>query len=86
MTATCRHCGPVWMCESADFLACPWCVNRLMDKPTPRPSPVRCGDCAHFQREGFYPKLSVVPRGCVLSAGHLTASLASDSCLLSRAQ
>ena len=48
--ATCKRCGPIWLWFSGKVLGCPWCWNRLRDKPIPRPSSVRCGDCIHFER------------------------------------
>ncbi len=48
--ATCKHCGPVWLWIAGDVLGCPWCRNRLNDRPIPRPVSVRCGNCQHFKR------------------------------------
>ncbi|MCP5408340.1 MAG: hypothetical protein H6963_03460 [Chromatiaceae bacterium] len=48
--ATCEHCGPVWLWFSGSVLGCPWCWNRVADKPIPRPSTVQCGECIHFER------------------------------------
>lgn len=48
--AFCKHCGPVWLFTAQDVIACPWCVNGEKDRPIPRPSPIRCSDCAHFTR------------------------------------
>lgn len=48
--ATCKHCGPVWLWFSGEVLGCPWCWNRVADRPIPRPCSVRCGDCIHFER------------------------------------
>ncbi len=48
--ATCKHCGPIWLWFSGEMLGCPWCWNRAVDKPIPRPCPVHCGDCIHFGR------------------------------------
>ena len=48
--ATCKHCGPVWLWFSGEVLGCPWCWNRAADNPIPRPDPVKCGDCIHFDR------------------------------------
>jgi hypothetical protein len=48
--ATCKHCGPIWLWFSGEVLGCPWCWNRAAGKPIPRPYPVRCGDCVHFNR------------------------------------
>jgi len=38
--ATCLHCGPIWSWFSGEVLGCPWCWNRVADKPIPRPHPV----------------------------------------------
>ena len=46
--AECQHCGPVWSWRPGEVEGCPWCRNRLYEKPIPRPVPVRCGDCFHF--------------------------------------
>ena len=46
--AECRQCGPIWSWRPGEVEGCPWCRNRLSDKPIPRPVPVRCGDCLHF--------------------------------------
>ncbi|QBQ56114.1 hypothetical protein [Nitrosococcus wardiae] len=48
--ASCQHCGPVWLWFSGEVQGCPWCWNRIANRPIPRPQPVRCGGCAHFQR------------------------------------
>lgn len=48
--ATCKHCGPVWLWVSGEFLGCPWCWNRASDKPIPRPCSIHCGNCIHFKR------------------------------------
>jgi len=48
--ATCKHCGPIWLWFSGEVLGCPWCWNRVADKPIPRPCSVYCGDCIHFER------------------------------------
>jgi hypothetical protein len=48
--ATCKHCGPIWLWFSGEVLGCPWCWNRVADKPIPRPCSVQCGDCIHFER------------------------------------
>lgn len=48
--ATCKHCGPIWLWFPGEVLGCPWCWNRVADKPIPRPSSVHCGDCIHFER------------------------------------
>jgi hypothetical protein len=48
--ATCQHCGPIWLSVSGHFSGCPWCRNRLNNKPIPRPCSVHCGDCIHFER------------------------------------
>ncbi|MCG7867617.1 MAG: hypothetical protein JAY74_14810 [Candidatus Thiodiazotropha taylori] len=46
--ATCKHCGPIWLWFPGEVLGCPWCWNRVADKPIPRPSAVHCSDCNHF--------------------------------------
>lgn len=48
--ATCKHCGPIWLWFSGEVLGCPWCWNRVADKPIPRPCSVYCGNCIHFER------------------------------------
>ena len=48
--ATCKRCGPVWLWFAGEVLGCPWCWNRLAGRPIPRPTPVHCSDCAHFER------------------------------------
>tara|TARA_R100000900_G_scaffold47653_1_gene38330 strand:+ start:5678 stop:6322 length:645 start_codon:yes stop_codon:yes gene_type:complete len=48
--ASCEHCGPVWLWTPGEVLGCPWCWNRVADKPIPRPCAVRCSDCRHFTR------------------------------------
>lgn len=48
--ATCKQCGSIWLWFSSEVLGCPWCWNRLADKPIPRPCSVRCGDCIYFER------------------------------------
>lgn len=48
--ATCKQCGPIWLWYSGEVLGCPWCWNRLEDKPIPRPCSVCCGDCIYFER------------------------------------
>jgi hypothetical protein len=48
--ATCEHCGPIWSWFTGGVAGCPWCRNRVADKPIPRPCSVRCGDCIHFER------------------------------------
>ncbi len=48
--ATCKHCGPIWLWCPGEVLGCPWCWNRMADRPIPRPHAVRCQDCAHFRR------------------------------------
>ncbi|MGN8159503.1 hypothetical protein ACS8YF_12615 [Salinisphaera sp. SWV1] len=47
---TCGQCGPVWLFTSGDVPSCPWCINRIAGLPIPRPAPVTCGTCRHFQR------------------------------------
>lgn len=48
--ANCKHCGPIWLWFSGEVLGCPWCWNRVAEKPIPRPCPVHCGNCIHFER------------------------------------
>jgi len=48
--ATCASCGPVWLWFTGKVSGCPWCWNKASGKPIPRPVPVRCGDCRHFER------------------------------------
>lgn len=48
--ANCRHCGPIWLWFSGEVQGCPWCWNRLADKPIPRPCSVQCGNCISFER------------------------------------
>lgn len=48
--ATCKHCGPIWLWFNEEVLGCPWCWNRVADRPIPRPCSIRCGDCIHFER------------------------------------
>jgi hypothetical protein len=48
--ATCAGCGPVWLRHEGEVLGCPWCWNRVADRPIPRPVAVRCRDCVHFKR------------------------------------
>jgi len=48
--ATCKNCGPVWLWFSGEVLGCPWCWNRVADRPIPRPCAAHCADCEHFNR------------------------------------
>ncbi len=48
--ANCRQCGPIWLWTTGTFDACPWCWNRIGERPIPRPGAVRCSDCAHYRR------------------------------------
>ncbi len=48
--ATCQHCGPIWLWFPGEVIGCPWCWNRVADRPIPRPCSVHCGDCIHFER------------------------------------
>lgn len=48
--AICKYCGPIWLWFVGEVLGCPWCQNRGANLPIPRPIPVHCGDCLHFQR------------------------------------
>ncbi len=49
-SAVCRHCGPIWLWFSGEVLGCPWCWNRVAERPIPRPQAISCGDCVHFKR------------------------------------
>lgn len=60
--ATCAHCGPIWLWFSGEVLGCPWCWNQAADRPIPRPHPVHCGDCVHFERAG-HPHLGHCAKG-----------------------
>lgn len=60
--ATCRHCGPIWLWTSSNVLSCPWCANRLADRPIPRPRAVRCIKCQHFNRID-HPRLGHCAKG-----------------------
>lgn len=48
--ATCKQCGPIWLWFSGEVEGCPWCWNRVADRPIPRPQSVCCADCTHFNR------------------------------------
>ncbi|HET8700662.1 MAG TPA: hypothetical protein VFL97_03235 [Nitrococcus sp.] len=48
--AICTHCGPIWLWFSGNVQGCPWCWNRMADRPIPRPHAVRCSECTHFER------------------------------------
>ena len=48
--AICQRCGPIWLWFAGEVLWCPWCWNRVADRPIPRPNEVPCGDCFHFER------------------------------------
>ncbi len=48
--AVCHHCGPIWSWFSGEVAGCPWCRNRIEDKPIPRPHSIRCGECTHYER------------------------------------
>lgn len=48
--ATCQRCGPIWLWISGRVLGCPWCWNRTLGKPIPRPCSVKCGGCVNFKR------------------------------------
>lgn len=61
-TATCLHCGPIWLWYSGEVLGCPWCWNRVADRPIPRPCSVHCGDCRHFERTA-HPHLGHCTKG-----------------------
>jgi len=51
-TCQCAGCGPVflWAGSPARVLGCPWCFNRVEERPIPRPMAVTCGSCQHFER------------------------------------
>ena len=51
-TCECAGCGPVllWAGSPARVLGCPWCFNRVEERPIPRPVAVTCGSCKHFER------------------------------------
>ena len=48
----CRHCGDVWLWETApdSVKSCPWCFNRIHSLPIPRPATTAqtCSTCHHF--------------------------------------
>lgn len=71
--ATCEQCGPIWLFLSGDVLGCPWCWNRVANRPIPRPVPVRCSDCAHFERRG-QSQLGHCTRGAPEALGGLWGS------------
>lgn len=48
--AICKQCGPVWLWFAGEVLGCPWCWNRVNNRPMPRPQSVCCAGCAHFTR------------------------------------
>jgi len=48
--AECALCGPVWLWFEANVSGCPWCFNRIENRPIPQPMAVTCGTCRHFQR------------------------------------
>ena len=52
--AECAVCGPVWLWEGApdNVQACPWCLNI---GPVPRPGPVLCRDCSHWEPDTINP-------------------------------
>lgn len=60
--AICKHCGPVWLWFSGDVQGCPWCWNRVAERPIPRPAKVRCVDCSHFRRSA-HPHLGHCTKG-----------------------
>ena len=51
-TCECAGCGPVflWAGSPTRVLGCPWCFNRVEERPIPRPVAVTCGTCQHFER------------------------------------
>jgi hypothetical protein len=61
--ATCKHCGPIWHWDKGQVLSCPWCRNRISNKPIPRPGSIRCGDCLHFNRTDYHPNLGHCAKG-----------------------
>lgn len=68
--ATCTHCGPIWLWIGGKVQGCPWCRNRLSEKPIPRPRPVQCIGCQHFQRRD-HPRLGHCLRGAQRDIGGL---------------
>ncbi len=48
--AICKQCGPVWLWFSGKVQGCPWCWNRVNNKPIPRPCSINCANCHHFTR------------------------------------
>jgi len=71
--ANCQHCGPVWLWFSGDVLGCPWCWNHAQGNPIPRPGPVRCADCKHFERVN-HPRLGHCKKGQAETPAGLWAS------------
>lgn len=61
--ATCTHCGPIGLWFPGEGLGCPWCWNRVADRPIPRPRSVRCGDCIHFELSDHPPIGQCAKRG-----------------------
>ncbi len=47
--ATCKKCGPIWLWFDGVVSNCPWCINRIADRPIHRPHTVCCCDCIHFE-------------------------------------
>ncbi len=59
---TCKQCGPILSWFQGETESCPWCRNRLEDKPIPRPQSVQCINCTHFKRTD-HPALGHCARG-----------------------
>jgi hypothetical protein len=58
----CKQCGPILSWFQGETESCPWCWNRLEDKPIPRPQSVQCMNCTHFKRTN-HPALGHCARG-----------------------
>jgi hypothetical protein len=61
----CRHCGPVWSWPGGlpQVEGCPWCWSRLEGLPIPRPAPIACAGCRHFNRTEHHPRLGYCAKG-----------------------
>lgn len=66
--ATCRQCGPIWLYAPGKVHGCTWCWNRLAGRPIPRPVLVRCGECRHFARTPYHPRLGRCQAGEPMAA------------------
>ncbi|MCG7926290.1 MAG: hypothetical protein JAY67_12175 [Candidatus Thiodiazotropha taylori] len=60
--ATCKHCGPIWLWLAGEVQGCPWCWNRVSNRPIPRPCSVQCGNCLAFERSN-HPHLGYCAKG-----------------------